>query len=51
MSKEEFDKQMQIAVDIVSSWPIWKQNLLEQSSKATVLVPREPVIDTIKEDY
>jgi len=45
MTKEEFAKQMAIAVKLVNSWPKWKRNLLEQSSKPTVEVPRKPVIN------
>lgn len=45
MTKEEFRKQMNIAVALVNSWPLWKQNLLEQSSKPTVSKPRKPVIN------
>lgn len=43
MTEEEFQKQMDIATKLVNSWPLWKQNLLEQSSKPFVEVPREPV--------
>ena len=51
LTKEEWSKQMEIAKKIVESWPLWKQNLLEQSSKPTVSVPREPIYDPDKNDW
>lgn len=44
MSKAEFKRQMAIASKLVASWPVWKQRLLEQSSKPFVEKPREPVM-------
>lgn len=44
MSKEEFQKQMEIAKSIVESWPPWAQNLLEAYASPTVAVPRKPVV-------
>lgn len=32
------------AVAIVNTWPLWKQNILENSASPTVRVPRLPVI-------
>ena len=43
MSQEEFRKQFEIASALVESWPVWKQNIVEYSSKPTVSVPRTPV--------
>jgi len=43
MSQEEFRKQYEIATSLVNQWPAWKQNILEDSSKPTVSVPRAPV--------
>ena len=43
MSQEEFKKQFDIASALVATWPVWKQNILEYSSKPTVSVPRTPV--------
>jgi hypothetical protein len=43
MSREQLQEQFEIADAIVSQWPKWKQNLLEDSSKPTVAVPRTPV--------
>lgn len=43
MSLEDFGKQYEIATSLVKQWPLWKQNLLEDSSKPTLTVPREPV--------
>jgi hypothetical protein len=43
MSQEEFKKQFEIASALVATWPVWKQNILEYSSKPTVSVPRTPV--------
>ncbi len=43
MSREQLLEQFEIANAIVSQWPKWKQNLLEDSSKPTVSVPRTPV--------
>ena len=40
---EEVREQMKLAVKLVESWPLWKQNILEQSGKPTVDPPREPV--------
>lgn len=43
MTHEELNKQFQIASEVVATWPLWKQNLLEDMSKPTVRTPREPV--------
>ena len=43
MSQEEFKKQFEIASALVETWPAWKQNILENSAKPTVSVPRAPV--------
>ena len=43
MSQEEFKKQFDIASSLVAQWPIWKRNILEDSSKPTVAIPRLPV--------
>ncbi len=43
MSQQEFREQFAIATALVASWPAWKQNILENSSKPTVSVPRIPV--------
>jgi len=45
MTQEEFNRQMELATKLVESWPLWKQNLLEQSSKPFVSEPRKPVIN------
>lgn len=29
---------------LVSGWPAWKQNILENSAKPTVAVPRTPIV-------
>ncbi len=43
MSREQLLEQFEIANAVVSQWPKWKQNLLVDSSKPTVSVPRAPV--------
>jgi len=50
MTKEEFQKAMDIACEIVESWPLWKQNLLQDSASPTVRNPREPVINESRLD-
>lgn len=44
MSREEFQRHQAMAKSLVTTWPKWKQNILENSSKPTVSVPRTPVI-------
>ena len=43
MSEKEFQEQYALASALVKSWPVWKQNILQNSSKPTVAVAREPV--------
>lgn len=43
MSQEEFRRQMDIAASQVEKWPVWKQNILQDSLSPTVPVPRVPV--------
>lgn len=43
MTSSEIWKRMQLATEIVKSWPEWKRGILEQSSKPTVKTPRKPV--------
>jgi len=43
MSQEEFRKQLDIAASQVKTWPLWKQNILQDSLSPTVPVPRTPV--------
>jgi hypothetical protein len=43
VSDREFREHLIQASRVVSTWPAWKQKLLEQSSKPTVDVPRNPV--------
>lgn len=45
MTQEEFRETMKIATAIVDTWPEWKKNILEYSSKSTVSVPREPILE------
>lgn len=45
MTEKEFKKQLEIATKIVESWPLWKQNILEDSSKSTVSKPRPPIFE------
>lgn len=44
VTEAEFREALASARAIVESWPEWKKNILEQSGKATVSVPREPVL-------
>jgi hypothetical protein len=46
MTTEEFWAEVAKATKLVASWPKWKQNILEQSGKPTVDVPRQPIVDT-----
>jgi hypothetical protein len=43
MSREEFNKQLALAVSFNQSLPAWKQNILLSCSSPTVLTPRIPV--------
>jgi len=43
MKENEIRQQIQIAVNLVKTWPTWKQNILIQSEQPTVRVPRTPV--------
>ncbi|MEI8373542.1 MAG: hypothetical protein WCJ35_12010 [Planctomycetota bacterium] len=43
MKENEIRQQIQIAVNLVKTWPAWKQNILIQSEQPTVRVPRTPV--------
>jgi len=43
MSEKEFRAQLARATALVATWPAWKRNILEQSSRPTVSVPRTPV--------
>ena len=43
MTEHEFREELNKASRLVSTWPAWKRNLLEQSASSTVLVPRTPV--------
>lgn len=40
----ELDAHLKWASNIVKSWPAWKQNLLRDSNKSTLDVPRKPII-------
>ncbi len=42
--KDEFQAHMDRAATQVSTWPEWKQGVLEHSSSPTVSVPRAPVV-------
>jgi hypothetical protein len=44
MTNEEFAKVYESAKAIVSTWPEWKQNILELASKGTRDTPR-PFVD------
>jgi len=44
MTIEEVRKQMKIAAKLVESWPVWKQNILDQSGRPSVDVPRTPIV-------
>ena len=41
--RESSAASLKIASALVESWPRWKQNILEDSSKATFPVARTPV--------
>jgi hypothetical protein len=43
LDKDRFWEQVRIATKLVASWPIWKQNILVQSGKPTVDMPRVPI--------
>lgn len=43
MSEKEFRAELAKASALVATWPAWKRNILEQSSRSTVSVPRTPV--------
>ncbi len=43
MTENEIRQQIRIAADQVRSWPAWMQNILVESAKPTVKVPRTPV--------
>ncbi len=46
MSQEEFKKQYAMVLDLTKDWPAWKLNILENSARPTVDVPRPPVNNT-----
>ena len=43
MNEEEFAEQLEIASNLVSTWPVWKQNVLQLYSSPTVAEARLPV--------
>lgn len=43
LDKARFWEQVRLATKLVASWPLWKQNILVQSGKPTVDVPRIPI--------
>ena len=43
MSNEEFSLKLKEASEIVKSWPIWKQNIIEDSLLPMFEFPREVV--------
>jgi hypothetical protein len=43
--RKAFLRALKEAKELVDSWPKWKQNILENSGKSTVDVPRKPVIN------
>lgn len=43
MSQEEFRKRLVANAAVVETWPVWKQNILQDSLSPTVPVPRTPV--------
>lgn len=45
MTLDEVREQMALASKLVATWPVWKQNILEQSGRPTVDVPRDPIVN------
>lgn len=43
MTKAELREKIDRANKLVESWPAWKRNILINSSKPSVSVPRPPV--------
>jgi len=43
MTKAEIREKIELANKLVESWPVWKRNILVNSSKSSVSVPRPPV--------
>jgi hypothetical protein len=43
MTDENFKRALKTAVNIVESWPSWKQNSLLVTTMATTPAPRTPV--------
>jgi hypothetical protein len=43
MTIKEFKEQLKLAECVVSKWPKWKREILEQSAKPTVEFPRTPI--------
>jgi hypothetical protein len=39
-----FVDHLALAAKVVESWPAWKRNLLENSSKPTMSTPRTPIV-------
>ena len=40
----EFDAHLKWACSVVDKWPAWKKNLLRDSNKSTLDVPRKPIV-------
>ncbi len=45
MTEEELKRHIERVTKLVESWPKWKQDILKNSNKPTVDVPREPVVN------
>ncbi len=43
MTHDELVAQVKSANELVNTWPAWKRNVLENSGKSTVSVPRTPI--------
>lgn len=45
MTVEQIVQVIKDAEKLVASWPEWKRNILRDSAKSTVSVPRQPVVN------
>jgi DNA-directed RNA polymerase subunit F len=43
MNKTDIRKHIEYASSVVKSWPLWKQNILANSSEGTTKIPRKPI--------
>lgn len=47
-NQKTLQEQIDLANKLIDTWPDWKKNILRDSGKSTLTIPRKPIVN---EDY